>query len=490
MLIKSFSPARLVHYRQVLEAGKRPSDGFFDRMQTMPRPASKGLKPRTARMSGHVVLAALLFPLAAAAQDPPQPPPEEFSQEFPQELPGQPPELVTWLEARIEFDALVSREQYTDALPVGEQMVSLTERELGAQHADTARAYAALADVQRRLERYDDAELNYLRSIELWRDVSGPFSEPLIAPMVGLGDSYHQAGDYGSAVSAYNEARTVSRRVHGLLSEQQIPILDRISASLRLANLTTEATEHQVAALELVERTHGPSSPQFVDALHKYGRWLRDIGRYNDERAQYSRVLRLARDGGDQGTFQTVRALRETANSFRSQRIPDQQGANALIRAMDIVREQTDPNPLQFALLLRDLGDWQTAFGRSSADSGDEHYLRAWQLLEFVEDGDRLRSEWFSGTVFVLLEPVNQRGISYEPGSVPGHVTVQFTVDPRGRAQDVQSIASVPAGLKDEDVIRSIGRSRFRPYMENGEVRTSPPRALEFTFRYLPNASG
>jgi tetratricopeptide (TPR) repeat protein len=421
-------------------------------------------------MSSHAVLAALLFVLAAAAQDPP----------------AQAPELVTWLEARIEFDALVSRELYADALPVGEQMVSLTERELGPQHADTARAYAALADVQRHLERYDDAELSYLRSIEVWRDVGGPFSEPLIAPMLGLGDSYHEAGEYASAISAYNEARTVSRRVHGLLSEQQIPILDRLSASLKLLDRNAEATEHQVAALELVERSHGPSSPQYVDALHKYGRWLRDIGRFNDERAQYARVLRLARDGGNQGDLQTVRALRETANSFRSQRIPDQQGENALMRASDIMRQQADPDPLQYALVQRDLGDWQTAFGRSS---GDEHYRLAWQLLEFVDDGERIRSEWFSGIVFVLMEPVSQRGISYDPGAVPGHVTIQFTVDPRGRAQDLQPVASVPSGLKDADVLRSIGRSRFRPYMEDGEIRPSPSRALEFTFRYLPNAS-
>jgi tetratricopeptide (TPR) repeat protein len=423
------------------------------------------------------MLAALLFALAAAAQDPPQ------------EFPGQAPELVTWLEARIEFEALVSREQYSDALPVGEQMVVLTERDLGA-HVDTARAYAALADVQRHLERYDEAELSYLRSIELWRDVSGPFSESLIAPMLGLGDSYHASGEFASAVSAYNEARTVSRRVHGLLSEQQIPILDRISTSLKLVNRITEATEHQVAALELVERNHGPSSPQFVDALHKYGRWLRDIGRYNDERAQYARVLRLARDNAEEGDVQTVRALRETANSFRSQRIHDPQGENALTRAFDIMRQLPDPDPLQFALLQRDIGDWQTAFARGSTDGGAEHYRLAWQLLEFVEDGERLRSEWFRGTVFVLTEPVSLRGVSNEPGSVPGHVTVEFTVDARGRVQDPQAVASVPPGLKDEDVVRSIGRSRFRPYMENGEVRPSPRRALEFTFRYLPNASG
>jgi TonB family protein len=177
--------------------------------------------------------------------------------------------------------------------------------------------------------------------------------------------------------------------------------------------------------------------------------------------------------------------LREIGNSFRTQRIPDSQGANALQRALDIVDGHDEPDPLMAAELMRDIGDWQVAFSRTPPDNGE--YRQAWRLLGELEDGEELRREWFTGPpAYALREPVSQRGLSLDPRAVPGHVLVHFDIDEGGRPDDIRVVSADPPGLKDDAVVQSVRRSRFRPQMADGEI-VRERVALRFVYRYLPD---
>jgi TonB family protein len=156
-----------------------------------------------------------------------------------------------------------------------------------------------------------------------------------------------------------------------------------------------------------------------------------------------------------------------------------------LSQALNVLEAQDDPDPLAVAKVLRDMGDWQVAFSKTG--SGEEQYVRAWELLGRVDNGDRLRKEWFSGPEYVLREPVSQRGVDNGPGSQDGYVLVRFDVDERGRTANVEVLKSEPEGLKDEAVLRAVQRSRFRPQMDGGEVVPGKGLALRFTFRYMPD---
>ena len=87
-----------------------------------------------------------------------------------------------------------------------------------------------------------------------------------------------ERGDYVDAVSAYSEARTVNRRAFGLLNEDQIPLLDRMTKSLIELNKPLEADQQQLEALRLVERSHPPESDEALAAIYKYAGWLRESG--------------------------------------------------------------------------------------------------------------------------------------------------------------------------------------------------------------------
>jgi TonB family protein len=392
---------------------------------------------------------------------------------------------ATRFETLLDLNQLAAEEKYDEALTLAEQLIELTEAEFGEQSLETAEAYETVATVQRKAGRHELSEENFLHAVAVIREVEGTFSELAIEPLLGLGDNYHDAGQHLNAVTAYNEARTINRRVFGLLNENQIPILDRITLSLQELEQYEEADEQQLTILNLAERNHPVGSPEYLEGIYRYANWLRRSGRYHEERALYARAQRIIRDQHGKDSPLLVRPLREIGNSFRNQRIPENQGISALKSALEILEAPGRQNPLATAEVLRDIGDWDVAF--SKVGPSPDVYERAWALLGGVEDGDALRQQWFGELVNVLGEPISQRGLSRDPGAQRGYVVVQFDIDRFGRTQNVEVARSEPPGLKDDAVARAVRRWRFRPFISDGEVVAKDRLALQFNYRYLPD---
>jgi len=380
----------------------------------------------------------------------------------------------------------VAAETAVSAVTANERLVASNEQQFGKNSLPTAEAYFDLAEAQRHVREYEAAAKNYLAAIEIYRAVDGAFTSLAINPLTSLGDNYHESGDNLSAVSAYTEARTVSRRVFGLLSERQIVLLDRMSRSLLDLNQSMEADAQQVEALRLMERNYPPESDQVLAGIYKYASWLRDRGQFQLERDQYTRALRIIREHYGKENVRQVEPLVGIGNSFRNQRIPDGQGIGALQDALTLLLAAPEHDPLSTAVVLRDLGDWAVAFNKVGYDGTE--YRRAWELLGEVANGEQLRGEWFTGPTYVLREPISLRGLSEEQDAPRGHVLVSFDLDRTGQSGNVAVVESEPPGLKDEAVLRHIRRSRFRPQLAGGELINASALALQFNFRYSLDA--
>ncbi len=404
-------------------------------------------------------------------------------------VPGEisPADLVSRLEAQITFQDLVTSERYEQALPVGERLVELTKAEFGEQSVEVAQVLAALAEIQRRAGEYDDAEENFLTSIEMIGDEDGMFSQHLIEPLIGLATNYRHAGDGLAAMSVYNEARALYRRVFGVLNEGQIDILDQMSETLIAMSLFEEAHDHQVKALGLAERIQGTDSPELLPAIYNYAHWLRSLGWYAAERVQYQRAIDIVKEHSGKESPELAIPLRETANSFRAQRLGDSRGAGSLKRALSILEAQENIDKLAIAETLRDLGDWNVAFSKARMDGAE--YTRAWELLGDVESGEALRTEWFEQSDYVLFEQPGLRGLvneNSEPGAKSGFVLLVFDINERGRSENVVVVESSPPGLKDDAVARAVRQSRFRPGIRNGEIVRTTMVSHQVTFFYKP----
>jgi tetratricopeptide (TPR) repeat protein len=398
---------------------------------------------------------------------------------------------TTRFEAKIEFDRLMSERSFDEAVDIGQIMLELTFAEFGEDSPEAAVAHNSLAEAQRRAGQFDDAELHYLRAIDIYRALDGPFAPAAITPTIGLGDNYYDEDEFVNSVSAYNEARSVQRRSFGLLSEDQILVLDRLTRSYQAMRLGDDANEQQLSALALIERNHPAGSVEVLAGIYKYARWLRSVGRYFDERAQYERAIRVIRDTYGKDHPLMITPYREIGNSFRDQAFEDPRGVGSLNTALEIIEEQEAIDPLVFAETLRDVGDWKTAF--SPIGAGHADYERAWELLASIENGSELRDEWFGGRQprFVVYQRLSPRDLSadpLDPDAVDGHVLLQFDVDVDGRPDRIVIIESDPVGFKDEAAVRSIRQSRFRPYIDSdGNFVPVSGLAIQISFRYVPD---
>ena len=393
--------------------------------------------------------------------------------------------LVARLEAEILLSDLVDQERWEAAIPVAQRMVELTEEELGIS-LELGVALSNLAILQRRLELYEPSEENFVRSIDVIREADGTYSDAVINPLIGLGVNYQLRGAPNQAATIFEEARTVSRRVHGLMNEQQIDILDHLSNTMRGMERYGAADRYQLTALQLRERIYGTDTMEILPALYKFARWLRSAYRFQEERDQYTRAMTIIRDNVSESSLEIVFPLRAIGNSFRIQKYAEGRGIGALRRALEITQAQEQPDRLTIAGILVDIGDWSVAFSKVGP-TGDE-YRQAWELLGDLENGDDLRAAWFDDPTYVLRENPSNRGIgsATDPGVVPGHVLVTFDVLESGRTTNVTVVESVPPGLKDDSTARAITRSRFRPRMIDGVLVSTQGLARNFTFHYLP----
>ena len=371
-----------------------------------------------------------------------------------------------------------------DPVKAGEQLLKSNIAEYGARSLQAAEAHLDLASAQREAKDFDKAAESYLAAVEVYRAVDGAFTPLAIGPLTSLGDNYHEADDDANAVTAYSEARTVSRRAYGLHNTEQIVLLDRMSRSLLDLNQLSEAEAQQVEALRLVQRAHEPASDEVLEAIYKYAEWLGDRLYFQLQRDQYARALRLIRQTYGEDDVRQVRPLLGIGNTYREERNPASMGISALEEALGLLEEQPQRDPVATAMALRDIGDWSVAFGKTGY-SGTE-YQRAWQMLGSAPNGDELRRQWFTGANYVLYEPISPRGLSTDPEALSGHVTVTFDIDTAGNTDKVTLVESDPVGLKDEAVLRHIRRSRFRPVLENGAVIVGKGLAIQVKFRYLP----
>lgn len=425
-----------------------------------------------------------------SAPDPAEPAPDttdvtpEPGQLTPADLPSE--ESLTLLEAQIEFVELVRQNRFEEALPLAESIIPLTAAEFGSPSGELATAISNLAIVQRSLQDYEASKDTFLRAIDMYREVDGPFAESVISPLISLGANYHATGDYTQALGLFQEARTVNRRNFGLLNPEQVDIVYHIAATLASMRQYEEAQMQQEDALRLMERVYGTDTMEVLPYVYEYAEWLVNTFQFEPARVQYVRAMDIIRQRDGEESIELIEPLTEIGNSYRAQKLAEGRGISALKRALEIAEAHRDEQPVALARVLRDIGDWYTAFSRIGATG--EEYERAWQLLGEADNGEELRRSWFAEPDYVLREYPSIRGLAEpgDPNAVEGYVRVIFDVDEGGEPLNVMVLEADPPEFKDTTMVRAIRRSRFRPRVVDGEVVYSSGLIRNFTFQYVP----
>jgi TonB family protein len=388
------------------------------------------------------------------------------------------------LETRIAIEQLAEAGDVSAAAALSPELIELARLELGDDSEDLADSYVFVAEIYSANRDFRAAEESILNALAIYERQRSPLSSLLIDPYASLGDAYQAAGEHALAYAAFGQARDLSRRSFGLHNSRQIALVRKMADSAYALGDEEESIELQVQAIELVQRAHGPVSFESFEAISHLASWLSEHRYYRAAGTQYRVAANLLRFGLDSDPLEVVRTLRFAASNFRlapksleGYKPPPSE----LLSALEIVRGLPEDNPELRAAIHRDIGDWHVAFDNKWEIEAP--YLRAWQILSDLEDGDEIQREWFSSTVPVYLATFRSGKLSHEADAPQGSVTLRFRVNENGTADDIEVTSSRPENLLNGAARRRVNNSRFRPAIANGRVVASTG-VMAFEFGY------
>ncbi|HEX7374741.1 MAG TPA: tetratricopeptide repeat protein [Steroidobacteraceae bacterium] len=415
---------------------------------------------------------------------------------------------------RKEFDA----KNYEAAATLAKTFVELTEKEVGTQGEELQVALMNLATSQYLAGDYVGAESSYLRAIELTEASARPRMERLARANAGLAATYYAGKRYDLAVARFEKAVAFNRRSEGLLSESQLPLLDRFASALTELGRYEEALQVQRYVLRIAERKYGERDPRMAPTLEKIGRWYARVGAYEQSLSALRHAIDIVEDAEGEKSPNLVGPLTAIAACTRQELMdpamlarasPDvgnnvfyqdptrpppfsptaaaAMGQKALDRAVAIATERPDPSPVQIADVRTQYGDWYET--RSQPDKALPQYQQAWEAGSKVPyQGKTLAAALFAKPVLLnYTRPTGWDRYSGRPASeiLLKAVTLEATVNADGSTSDAKVIDDSGDLRRADQALKALATAHYRPRFENGQAVATPGVQFSQVFQVL-----
>jgi tetratricopeptide (TPR) repeat protein len=345
--------------------------------------------------------------------------------------------------------------------------------------AGTAAEFFELGAVQASLAEFDTAEDSYLKGVELLVATEGEFSPLLIDPYVNLAGVYRQDGQFPEAITVLEHAQHISQRNFGLFNREQESILREIGRVYQTAGDTRGALEAQEQIFDIGVRRHGDGTPEIVPyhvGLAEYYEASRMRGRARDEHEAVVEILETHHGELSPELLPTLRTLVGydiySGDSSSSRR-----------RLEAILTSDAAIEPVERALSLASLGDWDLVFGRETAAT--EHYRDAYSAL--ADSDVTAAAALFARPIAINFVPP-PGPVDLTSGIRPhawGEIVAEFEVSADGRARSVEIVAANPAGIMENLYRRRLRETFFRPRLVDGEPAITARVRFRHAFRYF-----
>ncbi|MGB7737719.1 MAG: tetratricopeptide repeat protein, partial [Steroidobacteraceae bacterium] len=340
-----------------------------------------------------------------------------------------------------------------------------------------------------------------------------PLHDRLARAYAGLASAYHDGNRHDLAVQSFDQAIALKRRHEGLLTAQQVPLVEKYIDSLTELGRYPEALKAQRYLLRIATRQYGASSPKLAPTLEEIGRWYASIGAYDQSRRTLRQAIEIVEAAEGPNSQLLVGPLLAIAACNRRQLLdpaaqplasPDEQrdalfhdpaamlvpvqvspaslageGERSLLRAAQIVDQAAEPSPVAVLNVRTQVGDWYQV--RNQPDRARSHYQQAWRAATRVTD--KLNGKSYTEAIFgqpVLLHLFRpddwNRYAKRPPLEVEvRNVVVEYTVSAQGRVEAPQVIDDSGDERRGEKTTLSLqSTARYRPRVENGEPVATP----------------
>ncbi|MDG4762944.1 tetratricopeptide repeat protein [Solwaraspora sp. WMMD406] len=190
------------------------------------------------------------------------------------------PDVATWLNnLAVSYSALG---RPADAVPLQVRALAITEAAYGPDHPDVATWLNNLAVSYRDLGRPADAVPLQVRALAITEAAYGP-DHPHVATCLGnLAGSYRDLGRPADAVPLEQRALAITEAAYGPDHPDVATCLGNLAVSYSALGRPADAVPLQVRALAITEAAYGPDHPDVATRLGNLAGSYRDLGRPAD----------------------------------------------------------------------------------------------------------------------------------------------------------------------------------------------------------------
>ena len=349
-----------------------------------------------------------------------------------------------------------------------------------------------------------------VREIE---DSSHRFDPALVRPITLIGDIQVLEGDYVGALESYGRAVHLERVNSGLVSAGQLEIVYREAEVYRTLGDFETANEREEYAYHVLQKAYDPYSEDLLPGLFHLAQWYEQTHNIFAARHLYQRATDVMMANGKGQSMEAIPAWSGVARTYRLERFPPiyidaanpspyasngleptygpvtinnfPAGERALQTIIQIHRAHNSPTPV-IAQAILDLADWHLLFEKTR--EAYPLYEIAYELMEGVE-GFPLTDFFGEPKLIHYPAPIDPSAPEVPERTAEGLVSVQFDVTERGAARKLATVDSVPEGMMDFRVRKSIRASTFRPMIVNGEPQTTVGYVYTHKFVYYPQVA-
>ena len=192
-----------------------------------------------------------------------------------------------------QIRALTNQRRYTEAIPLAERLVQLTQANSGSPSVEHAAAFDWLGDALYADGKYSEAEPLNRHALAIREQVLGAGHPDVAWAHNRLGNTLDMLGRYDEAIAHYRSMISIMEVARGLEHDDVGLGLGNVGSTLQKAGRYTEAAATLRRALAIREKALGPGNPTLVNTLQQFCDALYADGKYSEAEPLNRRLLAI-----------------------------------------------------------------------------------------------------------------------------------------------------------------------------------------------------
>jgi tetratricopeptide (TPR) repeat protein len=192
-----------------------------------------------------------------------------------------------------QIEELKNQAKYKEAIPLAEQLVTLTRQVYGDQHAETVASINTLAALYEETREYVKVEPLLKEALETRKKMLGPEHPDTARSLNSLAELYEDMSQYAEAESLYQEALRIRQKVLGPEHPDTATSLNNLALLYVGMGKYAKAEPLYKEALEIRQKVLGPENPDTATSLNNLGGLYFQMGEYDQAEPLFKRALEI-----------------------------------------------------------------------------------------------------------------------------------------------------------------------------------------------------